>query len=140
MHRLVNTLSLFLLIIVWWQAAGSYRTLPGRIPIHFNILGRPDGWGPRWMIWFLPTLATIISGFWAFGLTSLDQPRKLTAAMQLPFSLLLLAVLGGFAFINRRMVSCARGEAAGLSIAFLPIFLSVIFGISAWLTRLGYRQ
>jgi hypothetical protein len=140
MHRLVNSISLLTLLVVWWQAATSYRILPARIPIHFNILGRPDGWGARWMIYFLPLLATIMALLWLLGLTGFGKAQHLSEPMLLPFALLLLTIVGGFAFINRRIVTCALGEATGIGIAFLPIFLTIIFGLSTWLSSLGYRR
>ncbi|NBO63429.1 MAG: DUF1648 domain-containing protein [Acidobacteria bacterium] len=136
MHRFVNTLTVLLLTVCWWRACASYRVLPARIPIHFNLLGRPDGWGARWMIWFLPTLALGIACFWLSGFTGFGLSSASTQ-QQLPNSLLLMCIVGGFVFINQRIIDCAKGESDGLSRAFLPIFLMLIMGLSAWISRVG---
>ncbi len=140
MHRIVNSLSVLLSILTWWRAFGLYRSLPPRIPIHFNILGRPDGWGGRWMIFFLPALMSIMTSLWMLGFISFRSAKNLTPPMRLPYSLLLLTICGGFFFINYKIAQCARGEAAGLGWGFLPIFLVLILGLSGWMTAVGGQQ
>lgn len=136
MYRIVNTLSVILVIGGWWRATAAYENLPHRIPIHFNLLGRPDGWGGRWMIWFLPFLSLVLSALWLFAFAGLRGARVTTAG-RLPSSLLLLAIVGSFLYINQKIVDCAVGESSGLGWGFLPLFLLLIFGLSTWLTIVG---
>lgn len=140
MHRLINSVSALVTIIAWWKAYQAYGSLPSRIPVHFNILGRPDGWGGRWMIYFLPALASVMTPLWMLGFTNFRNARNLTVPMRLPYALLLLAIVGGFLYINQKIIQCARGEAAGLGWGFLPIFLLLVLGLSGWMTAVGGGQ
>lgn len=61
-YRLLN---LLLLGAFHAGSAMAYPTLPGRIPIHFDLWGRPDRWADRsFLSWFgLPLIATALAGF-----------------------------------------------------------------------------
>lgn len=88
------------------------------------------------MIWFLPALTLILSALWFAGFSGLKGAR-VPAEGRLPSSLLLLTVVGGCLYINRKIVDCAVGDSSGLGWGFLPIFMLLIFGLSAWLSMAG---
>lgn len=45
----------FVLVAMQW------RSVRGRIPRHFDILGRPDGWSGGWILWFYPSFALVFA-------------------------------------------------------------------------------
>jgi hypothetical protein len=60
----------------------AWPSFPKRIPTHFGAYGRPDRFGSRAWVWFLPVLALVVYGFmsqasgtweWVFG-TRMDFP------------------------------------------------------------------
>ena len=61
-YRLLN---LLLLGAFYAGSAMVYPTLPERIPMHFDLSGRPDRWEDRsFLSWFaLPLIATAVAGF-----------------------------------------------------------------------------
>lgn len=61
-YRLLN---LLLLAAFYAGSAMLYPTLPDRIPMHFDLSGRPDRWADRsFLSWFaLPLIATAVAGF-----------------------------------------------------------------------------
>lgn len=140
MHRFVNSISVFLALFTLVNAFKAYQTLPARIPIHFNIIGRPDGWGGRWMIYFLPLLSSVITPLWMLGFIKFNGAKNLTSPMKLPYSFLLLTIVGGFFYINQKIKECAHGEANGLGWGFLPIFLVLVLGMSGWMSLAGGRS
>jgi hypothetical protein len=142
MHRFVNTLTLLVLIDLWWRAASILKRLPQKIPIHFNIFGRPDNWGSRWMIFLLPIIASVIAVTFLLGIVRPGQvpTTSLTRPERLPVSCLMLVIALGFTFINRRIVDCALGVTDGLGKLFLPVFLAAVLGISGWLSIIGGRK
>lgn len=140
MHRFINSVSILVTLITWLNAFKAYHTLPARIPVHFNIIGRPDGWGGRWMIYFLPALSSIITPLWMLGFINFNGAKNLTLPMRLPYSFLLLTIVCGFFYINQKIKECARGEASGLGWGFLPIFLVLVLGMSGWMTAAGGRS
>lgn len=48
--------SLVFIFLPFAYLASVYGGLPAQIPIHFNWRGEADGWGPKYILWFLPTL------------------------------------------------------------------------------------
>ncbi len=54
-----NTRLIFSLVFVFLPflyLASIYGSLPEQIPIHFDWKGQPDGWGPKYLLWLLPTV------------------------------------------------------------------------------------
>ncbi|MGA1369681.1 MAG: DUF1648 domain-containing protein [Blastocatellia bacterium] len=149
MERLIELASPVVVAWMWVAAFRSYRDLPDTIPIHFNFWGRPDGWGPRWMIFLLPVLALFLLFLWSaigIGVDSVVSPKggrpghqPLQRQQKEPFHLLLLVMVAGFSYLNQKMVEIAGGRAAALSRSFLPIFLLAIGGVILWMVRAGSR-
>ncbi|TXF88924.1 DUF1648 domain-containing protein [Neolewinella aurantiaca] len=52
-HLITSLLFVFLPFI---YLASIYGGLPEQIPIHFDWRGQPDGWGPKYILWLLPTI------------------------------------------------------------------------------------
>jgi uncharacterized membrane protein len=50
-------ITVLLAIGVW-----AHATLPPQIPTHFDLAGRPSGWGPSWTILTLPATVVIVAG------------------------------------------------------------------------------
>lgn len=48
--------SLLFILLPFFYLASVYSSLPDMIPIHFDWKGDPDGWGPKYILWFLPTI------------------------------------------------------------------------------------
>ena len=48
------------IIALWSMTIISYNQLPDVIPTHFNLKGEVNGYGEKWMIWLLASLATIL--------------------------------------------------------------------------------
>lgn len=129
---------LFMIIL----AAKFWIDLPERIPVHYNARGEPDGYGPKSMIWILPSVTLILY----IGLTILNRfphifnyPVKVTAenAERLftlgtrTIRLVKAVVIIIFAFISFRSVRIALGDDHGLGSFMIPVFMiamAVIIG------------
>lgn len=59
-----HTYSLLILLVLFAFAYHIYLQLPERAPVHWNIEGEPDAWGPRSSAAFL--LPIIAAGMWLF--------------------------------------------------------------------------
>jgi uncharacterized membrane protein len=59
----------------------GYPDLPERIPIHFNIAGNVDGYGPRYLAWLmvLVQLATIVAFLAQYAVTHRLSTRRAAA-------------------------------------------------------------
>lgn len=126
--RIWRGLGLFSAVVLaagWWAAVAAHPLLPSRIPVHFDIQGKADGWGPRWMIFFLPALGTLLLIF--FGLLDRFSVERRPGRL-LPFTLLAVISLA-ILFLNREIAAIAiggDGKGRGIGPFFLPVFLAVL--------------
>jgi uncharacterized membrane protein len=117
----------------------SWPRLPETIPHHFGASGKPDAWGGKWTLWLLPGISLVLY----VGLNILSRfphvynyPWPITeknAAAQYHLARTMLAALKAeivliFAYLQQQTIQVALGKAEGLGIAFLPIFLVIVFG------------
>jgi uncharacterized membrane protein len=72
-------LNLLLLGTFYAGSAMVYPTLPERIPMHFDLSGRPDRWEARsFLSWFaLPLIATAVAGFLELASRSSERHPQL---------------------------------------------------------------
>jgi uncharacterized membrane protein len=117
----------------------SWPLLPETIPHHFGVSGKPDAWGGKWILWFFPGISLVLY----IGLTILSRyphiynyPWPITeknAAAQYHLARTMIVALKAeiillFAYLQQQTIQVALGKAGGLGVAFLPIFLILIFG------------
>jgi hypothetical protein len=64
-RHLAIIISTLCVIAMWIVAGNLYPKLPAKIPLHFNLSGVPDSYGPpNFSNWFLlPVIATLLSVF-----------------------------------------------------------------------------
>jgi hypothetical protein len=130
---LLGVLSSILVVSLFWAA------LPGLIPSHFDWTGAPDGWSRKAMILLYPAASLIFY----LGLTialrfpqHFNYPWPITdqnAEVQYRLACSLLSwlkveVIWLFVYLAWMTIWVALGHAQGLSAAFVPIVLGVIFG------------
>lgn len=60
MRNLQPTLTAFFAALPFLYLATIYGGLPERVPIHFDWRGEPDGWGPKYILWLLPTIGVTL--------------------------------------------------------------------------------
>ncbi len=137
-------LAVIAMVIYYWPL------LPERIPVHFNYLGRVDGWGGKAMLIFIAATA----GFVWFCLTmakrskSVNVPWKITeenkaATLELAAELFLCLkaeIAFMFCYLVQGIVNCALSKKSGLDPAFLPIFLITVFGTIGVFYFRGWRK
>lgn len=49
-----------LIAFLWWFTVKNYKTLPQRIPIHFDLDGKADNFGKKRYIFLMPVLGTLL--------------------------------------------------------------------------------
>nr|WP_285847194.1 DUF1648 domain-containing protein [Sporosarcina luteola] len=129
--------------------AGIMSNLPDQVPAHYNALGEVNRWGSKWELILLPGIAA----FLAVIMTFLEKHpewhnyRKLNESnikFQYRNSRLLMNVLKNecvllFVFLTYKTEQVALGSVDSLSIAFLPIFLVIIFGSMVFFIIRSYK-
>ena len=64
---LAIALAAAIIVMTWVQTGDQYRTLPDRVPLHMDLNGTVDLWGPRFAIWMLPAVQLACAGIMAFA-------------------------------------------------------------------------
>lgn len=67
--KLIEAVSVIILLIIFFLPQYYYNDLPAKIPIHFNISGQPDNYAGKVLIWLLPFLSL----FFYLGFTILKR-------------------------------------------------------------------
>ncbi|HEX6693345.1 MAG TPA: DUF1648 domain-containing protein [Longimicrobiales bacterium] len=62
MSRFLTIFNVLLAVALVGLCALWYSGMPDRIPIHFDLAGRPDGWGSRASFIVLPLIGLLVAG------------------------------------------------------------------------------
>ncbi|KXH85953.1 DUF1648 domain-containing protein [Chryseobacterium kwangjuense] len=57
-----------LLVFFWWFTVKHYKTLPARIPVHFDFDGKADNFGSKHYSFITPVLGTVLYFFFVYAL------------------------------------------------------------------------
>lgn len=120
--------------------------LPARIPTHFDLAGKPNGWGTPEMLWLFPAIATFVVGLmWLVARhpRAFNYPVRVTPAARPRLEAITLGMIGWlrlevaalFLTIQYAIIHSAREGQNRLSPAFVPIVLLVVFGTVIWHIR-----
>ena len=133
----------FVLFVRWGD-------LPQTTPVHFDIHGTPDGWGSKYLSLIPLGIAFVVyMGLswlgrvphyynYPFRITADNAPRQYLLGRTF-LSFIKAKIILVFAYISWMMIATAMGEAAGLHVFLLPIFLIFLFGSIIIYFILSYR-
>lgn len=130
-------LSLLLVIFMFAMVAVHWSQFPDRVPAHFGMSGKPNGWHGKRFLLILPSIAAVT---WIVITVAQRYPRLIN----IPFTIdrdspevqrilrsmmiaekTTMALL--FAWLMRGMVRTALGRVEGLGQGLLPLALVLIF-------------
>lgn len=143
LDKLMNRLSLLVLVGTVVFLAGYWKQIPAEVPMHYNAAGEIDRWGSRAELLILPVIAWLLYGLltvveqipsaWNTGVkVTAENREQVYALLGHMLSTLKLLVMVMFAWIT---LWCAL--ARPLPVWFLPVVLAAVFGNMAyWLVRL----
>lgn len=127
-----------ILALLWVVLILKYTNIPDTIPTHYNITGKPDGFGNKTTIFLLPILGTILfvgmtilNNFphifnYPTKITNQNAERQYTIATKLIRYLKFIIILT-FSTIVFMVFLSANDQLSGLGIWFIPVFLGLIF-------------
>ena len=142
LDKLMNRLSLLVLVGTVVFLAGYWKQIPAEVPMHYAA-GEIDRWGSRAELLILPVIAWLLYGLltvveqfpsaWNTGVkVTAENREQVYALLGHMLSTLKLLVMVMFAWIT---LWCAL--ARPLPVWFLPVVLAAVFGNMAyWLVRL----
>lgn len=143
LDKLMNRLSLLVLVDSVVFLAGYWKQIPAEVPMHYNAAGEIDRWGARaellilpiisWLLYGLMTVVEQVPSAWNTGVkVTAENREQVYALLGHMLSTLKLMVMVMFAWIT---LWCAL--ARPLPVWFLPVVLAAVFGDMAyWLVRI----
>lgn len=143
LDKLMNRLSLLVLVGSVVFLAGYWKQIPAEVPMHYNAAGEIDRWGTKAELLILPVIAWLLYGLltvveqvpsaWNTGVkVTAENWERVYALLGHMLSTLKLLVMVMFAWIT---LWCAL--ARPLPVWFLPVVLAAVFGNMAyWLVRI----
>ncbi len=141
----ISLAALVLLVWITWRALCGPGHLSGSVPTHFDLAGRPDGWGSPAMLLLVPAVAALLyllptvvrrfpSAFnYPVPVTTENQPRLQALALDM-IACLKAELICLFAWLQSLAIQAARHPGEGLHAPFVTIPASVVlvFATIAW--------
>jgi uncharacterized membrane protein len=119
-----------LVVAVWAVSAWLYPTLPARIPTHWGIDGKVDGYGDKgWAVFLMPLFLVGMLIFFRF-LPALSPKNFEVEAFHSTYLLIMVLILGLFSFIHAMALygalhpgweGSSRTLIAGMFLFFAPL-------------------
>jgi len=131
-------------------AARALPKLPATIAVHFGLTGRPDSYGPRWMLVIMPVLALAIGAFmmltarrpetfnYPFAVTP-ENAARMYAVGRLAIESLALWVASVLTAIEWMMIRAAFMAKARIPWVALIVIVGGTFGLIAFFLVLQSR-
>lgn len=104
--------------------AARGRFVQGPFPRHFDLLGRPDAWSGRWILWFHPSFALVFLVGMVLLLATVVEEEAIAPSEYEKVAEILAsagALIGALVlFVTERSIAIARKRATGLGWMFAP--------------------
>ncbi len=142
MRRVLELISLAALAALAWVTYGALagpHPLKGRIPIHFDLAGRPNGWGSPHSLLILPVIADALylllvwvsrhpaTFNYPVQVTAENRPRLEALAIHL-IAWLKAEILCLLVWIQVTAIAAAHPGHARLSPSMAPVSIGIILG------------
>ncbi|TZG00243.1 DUF1648 domain-containing protein (plasmid) [Chryseobacterium panacisoli] len=122
---------------LWGFTLKNYNTLPERIPVHFDMEGKADGFGGKIYAFLMPVLALGLYVLFVYGVRhpeGTNFPVEITdqnmnaqfLIMKIGLRILFVVLAIIFTNIQDYMFRSAADDQAKPKISFAAIFLSVV--------------
>ena len=113
-------------VAAWLVVGRRMHQLPASVAHHFDLLGRPDSWGKKQILWCLPGLVTVIVV--AITLLALVAPPKsLPTHRDFEYLAFVEAYLAWLIFwLTTRTIDVGLGKRKTLGKGFCPIVLGTL--------------
>jgi uncharacterized membrane protein len=99
MTRVYWLVAFALILLAWVVSAALYPGLPARIPIHWNIHGKIDGYGPKWTVFLMPATMLFLLGLFAV-LPALSPRNFEVDSFRSTYLFIMVLVIGLMGYIH----------------------------------------
>lgn len=142
-QKLLEVLAFIAIVLMWVFTLYSFAGLPESIPVHYDALGSPNGYGEKYMLFLLPLIMTgvymLISLVsrkpWIFNymvkITEENYREQYTSAVNMLRLLKLIIALFAL-YVSYGIIRNAQGQSDSLSPYALVFFLFAIFSVTGF--------
>jgi uncharacterized membrane protein len=99
MARKYWIIAIFLTLATWMVAIYAYPNLPQRVPTHWNIEGKVDGWGHKSTLFLMPGAMIVFLIFFLY-LPALSPRQFEVDSFRATYLYIMVVTLGLFAYIS----------------------------------------
>lgn len=139
LEKILGIIAILGIIVTWIYVIVYWKNIPQQIPNHFGFSGKPDSWGRKGSILFLPIVASLLyilisvtSRFpqyfnYMVDITEENAKRQYKNARIL-MSWMTVEITIVFLCLEWQSIQVAMNKSTGLGVWFLPVFLIALFG------------
>lgn len=109
--------AIHLVILTWACSALVYPAMPARIPIHWNIRGQVDGYGPKSWIFLMPAVMAGMLLFFRF-LPALSPRSFEVTTFRSTYLFIMVVIVGLFGYIHGLILYAAWAHVEGVARKF----------------------
>lgn len=136
MSRNYWTIAIVLTLLSWALAGWVYPGLPQRVPTHWNIEGKVDGWGDKsWATFLVPGIMTAMLVFFAY-LPALSPKHFEVDTFRATYLYIMVLITALFAYINGVILLATWQEVRGGE-KFMDIGRALVGGMFLFFALLG---
>jgi uncharacterized membrane protein len=136
MSRPYWIIAVLLTVAAWLLAAWFYPSLPQRIPIHWNLQGKVDGWGDKtWATFMMPGAMVIFLIFFAF-LPALSPRRFEVDTFRTTYLYIMVLTTALFFYLNG-IILLATWQEVREGPKFMDLDRALIGGIFLFFALMG---
>ena len=137
MNRTYWVCALILIAASFAATAGFYPSLPERVPMHWNIRGEIDKWGPRSTVWIMPCAMVGMLGLFAILPKLSPRPFDLDSRSWTAYLFVMVVLIGlmGYlhalilwAAVSPRKIDVSRPLVAGVMLMKFRVPPAGLFG------------
>ena len=126
-------ITISLLVLTWGYLIIEYSSLPDIIAVHFDALGRPNGYSSKKNIWFAPAIFSILSIAFIFGTKhqeAITFPKRKIGSTEKSSNLKMMLYTALLLSIICPLIVYTIIEASIIKNFEMPWLMSIIIGIA----------
>lgn len=127
-------------IIMWGLIAWMWAHLPEQIPIHFDIAGRPDGYGSKGFLIVIGVISAFVTALMCFCAyhprSAVSLPVSLSNAAQITLAVRLVRICGVFVSLIFITIVWAIGSHEPTGVLTICITVAMILVIAVFLAKI----
>ncbi len=147
--KILETVIVIILILLWYDVISNFRNLPETIPSHFNLHGKADSFGSKYNIFVVPIISTALAiallflarfpHLFNYPITITEKNAEQIYGLSARFlRMLILYITTVFYFLNRAALFSSLNSTNKITTLYvLALVVGTFALLIAYLVKLG---